>query len=193
MLDRYDPYFGQFSRSLSLRQMMDRLFDQAFVGPRGTMSQTGYGGGPAFDVYEEGDTYVVETQIPGLKPEDIDITLEQGVLTIKGETKNEQERKERNYIVREHHTGSFSRSVRLPYAVNADEAQATYEQGVLRLSLPKSEEAKPRQIQLAGAGQPAIESGEVQHAESAPAAEQQASQQVADDATKAAESGRHAA
>src|SRR5690349_21542372 len=129
MLDRYDPYFGPFSRSLGFRQMMDRLFDQAFVSPRGGMSQTGFGSGPAFNVYEEGDTYVVETQIPGLKPEDIDVTLEQGVLTIKGETKNEQERKERNYLVREHHTGSFSRSLRLPYAVNSDAVQATYEQG----------------------------------------------------------------
>ncbi len=192
MIDRFEPYFGPFSRSLSLRQMMDRLFDQAFVTPQGAMSQAGYGG-PALNVYEEGDNYVVETQLPGLKPEDIDITLEQGVLTIRGETKREQERKERNYLVREHHAGSFSRSLRLPYAVNADEVQATYEHGVLRLSLPKAEEAKPRRIQLSGGGQAAIASPEGQQAEATPAEEHPESTQPVHDAEKSTRSKRHAA
>ena len=191
MLDRYDPYFRPFPQAMGLRQMMDRLFDQAFVSPRGMTSQTGFGG-PAFNVYEEGDNYVVETQIPGLKPEDIDITLEQGVLTVKGETKNEQERKERNYIVREHQTGSFSRSLRLPYAVNADAVQATYEHGVLRLSLPKAEEAKPHRIQING-GVAAIESPEAPSSAVTPPVEQPAAEQPTQDAGQATSSERHAA
>src|SRR5581483_9072074 len=172
MLDRYDPYFRPFSQAMGLRQMMDRLFDQAFVTP-----QTGHAGfgGPALNAYEEGDNYVVETQVPGLKPEDIDVTLEQGVLTIRGETKTEQERKERNYLVREHRTGSFSRSLRLPYAVDADAVQATYEHGVLRLTMPKAAEAKPRRIQIGGAAQPAIASPDAQPAEATPPADAHAS------------------
>ena len=153
MLDRHDP----FARSLGLRQVMDRLLEDAVVMPRNGDSQ-GWGG-PALNVYEDGDELVVEAQLPGLKPEDLDINVEQGVLTISGQTAAEEERKERNYLIREHRTGRFSRSLRLPATFDPDACQASFEHGVLRLSLPKSEAAKPRRIQIGGGSQPAMTSG----------------------------------
>ncbi len=153
MLDRHDP----LGRTLGLRQVMDRLLEDAVLMPRGG-DGPGWGG-PALDAYEEGDTLVVEAQLPGLKPEDLDINVEQGVLTISGQTTAEEERKERNYLIREHRTGRFSRSLRLPATYNPDACQANFEHGVLRLSFPKSESAKPRRIQIGGGSQPAMTSG----------------------------------
>jgi HSP20 family protein len=154
MIDRHDP-----SRALGLRQVMDRLLEDAFVSPRGLTNQAGNVAGPALNIYEEGEHFVVETQLPGWKPEDINVTLEQGLLTIQGETQAEEERQGRNYLVREHRTGRFSRSLRLPETVDEDAVQATYEHGVLRLTLPKAERAKSRRIQIGGSSQPAITSG----------------------------------
>ena len=153
MLDRHDP----FGRTLGLRQVMDRLLEDAVVMPRNVDGQ-GWGG-PALNVYEDGDTLVVEAQLPGMKPEDLDINVEQGVLTISGQTTAEEERKERNYLIREHRTGRFSRSLRLPATYDPDACQATFDHGVLRLSFPKSESAKPRRIQIGGGSQPAMTSG----------------------------------
>ena len=153
MLDRHEP----FGRTLGLRQVMDRLLEDAVVMPRNGDGQ-GWGG-PALNVYEDGDTLVVEAQLPGLKPEDLDINVEQGVLTISGQTTAEEERKERNYLIREHRTGRFSRSLRLPATYNPDACQANFEHGVLRLAFPKSESAKPRRIQIGAGSQPAVTSG----------------------------------
>ena len=155
MLDRHDPFFG---RSMGLRQMMDRLLEDAVVMPRGGGDGQGWDG-PALNVYEDGDTLVVEAQLPGLKPEDLEINVEQGVLTISGQTTAEEERKERNYLIREHRTGRFSRSLRLPATYNPDACQANFEHGVLRLSFPKSESAKPRRIQIGMGNQSAVTSG----------------------------------
>ena len=161
MIDRYQP----FGPTMGLRQVMDRLLEDAVVMPRGGDGQ-GWGG-PALDVYEEGDRLAVEAQLPGLKPEDLDINVEQGMLTISGQTTHEEERKERNYLVREHRNGRFSRSMRLPATYDADACTASFEDGVLRLTFPKSEAAKPRRIQITGSGQrvngssqPALASGE---------------------------------
>ena len=151
MLDRHE----QFGRAMGLRQVMDRLLEDAFVMPRAGEGSQGWGG-PALNVYEEGDQLTVEAQLPGLKPEQLDINVEQGVLTISGQTATQEERKERNYLVREHRTGRFSRSMRLPATYNADGCAASFEHGILRLTFPKSEAAKPRRIQIAGGGQPAV-------------------------------------
>jgi HSP20 family protein len=153
MLDRHDA----FGRAMGLRQVMDRLLEDAFVVPRGGEGQ-GWNG-PALNVYEEGDQLTVEAQVPGMKPDDLDINVEQGVLTISGQTVSEEERKERNYFVREHRTGRFSRSLRLPATYDADGCTATFEDGVLRLAFPKSEAAKPRRIQIGAAGQRAVTGG----------------------------------
>jgi HSP20 family protein len=153
MLDRHDT----FGRAMGLRQVMDRLMEDAFVMPRGGDGQNW--GGPALNVYEEGDQLTVEAQLPGIKPDDLDINVEQGVLTISGQTTADEERKERNYFVREHRTGRFSRSLRLPTTYNTENCTARFEHGVLRLVFPKSEAAKPRRIQINGSAQPAVASG----------------------------------
>ncbi len=157
MIDRHDS----FGRAMGLRQVMDRLLEDAFVMPRG-----GDGGqswnGPALNVYEEGDQLTVEAQLPGIAPEALDINVEQGVLTISGQTASQEERKERNYFVREHRTGRFSRSMRLPATYNTDACTANFEHGVLKLTFPKSEAAKPRRIQVNAGGQPAVTSGKSQ-------------------------------
>jgi HSP20 family protein len=144
VLDRNDP----FSRPLSLRQMMDRLVEHAFVPGPGPASQMAGGDGPALDAYDEGDHLVVEVQLPGMKSEDIDVSIEQGVLTIQGEMKAEDERTDRNYLIREHRMGRFSRSVHLPETVDADAVQAAYEHGVLRLRLPKAARTKTHRIHI---------------------------------------------
>ena len=153
MIDRY-PSSGP---TMGLRQVMDRLLEDAFVLPRGGDGQ-GWGG-PALNVYEEGDQLTVEAQLPGLKPEDLDINVEQGVLTISGQTTAEEERKGRNYLMREHRTGRFSRSLRLPATYDADACTASFEHGVLRLEFPKSEAAKPHRIQVNAGSQSAMTSG----------------------------------
>ena len=153
MLDRHDA----FGRAMGLRQVMDRLLEDAVVMPRVGDGQSM--GGPALNVYEEGDQLTVEAQLPGLKSEDLDINVEQGVLTISGQTITEEERKERNYLVREHRTGRFSRSLRLPATYDSEGCTAHFEHGVLRLAFPKSEAAKPRRIQIGGS-QSAMTSGQ---------------------------------
>jgi HSP20 family protein len=154
MIDRYQA----FGPTMGLRQVMDRLLEDAFVLPRAGDGQ-GWGG-HAPNVYEEGDQLTVEAQLPGLKPEDLDINMEQGVLTISGQTIHEEERKERNYLVREHRSGRFSRSLRLPATYDADACTASFEHGVLKLVFPKSEAARPRRIPIGGASQPAMTSGQ---------------------------------
>jgi len=154
MLDRHDA----FGRAMGLRQVMDRLLEDAVVMPRGGDGQSM--GGPALNVYEEGDQLTVEAQLPGLKPEDLDINVEQGVLTISGQTTTDEERKERNYLVREHRTGRFSRSLRLPATYDSEGCTASFGLGVLKLAFPKSEAAKPRRIQIGGGSQSAMTSGQ---------------------------------
>ncbi len=154
MIDRY----GSMRQPMGLRQLMDRLMEDAFFMPREGGSQ-GWGG-PAMDVYEEGDNLVVEAHLPGLKAEDLEVQVEQGMLTISGRTEAEQERKERNYLVREQRMGRFTRSLQLPPSYNTENCESQYEHGVLRLVFPKAEEAKPRRIQIgtgaqrSGDGQP---------------------------------------
>ena len=151
MLERRDP----FSRMLSLRQTMDRLMEDAFVMPRDAL-MSGIGalaGGGQMDVYEEGNDFVVEAQLPGFKPEDIDISVERGTLTIRGESRAQDERKDRNYLIREQRSGSFQRTIQLPQTVNPDACQATFEHGILRLTFPKAEQAQPRRIPISVGGQ----------------------------------------
>ena len=157
MLERRDP----FNRMLSLRQMMDRLMEDAFVMPRDAL-MSGLGaitGGGQMDVYGEGNNFVVEAQLPGFKPEDIDIGVERGTLTIRGEMKAQEERKDRNYLVREQRSGAFQRTVQLPQTVNPDGCQATFEHGILRLTFPKAEQAQPRRILISVGGQGSAASG----------------------------------
>jgi HSP20 family protein len=147
-LDRWDP----FREAVSLRDAMNALFQDSFVRPSGPVSQ---GGGPAalpLDVSENENEFVVKASLPGIKPEDVQITVHGDTLTIQGESKFEEEKKGERWHLRERRSGSFQRSIVLTTPVNSDKAQAQFEHGVLTLTLPKSEQAKPRQIKIGSKG-----------------------------------------
>jgi HSP20 family protein len=143
-LVRWEP----FRDLISLREAMDRLFEDSFVQPRGGRLAPAGMETLAVDMYETDDAIVVKSAIPGIKPENIDVSITGDVLTIRGETKAEEEVKEENYIRRERRYGAFCRSLAIPQSVVADEAQAEFEDGLLTLTLPKAEEVKPKAIKV---------------------------------------------
>jgi HSP20 family protein len=119
---------------------------------RGNDRETGLLDGawsPAVDVFDSKDTLLIKADIPGLKKEDIDVTVQGEVLIIKGEKKQEREFTEKGVVRTERFCGNFNRVIRLPAEVQPDKVEATYKNGVLELLLPKSEKAKPKQIKLA--------------------------------------------
>ena len=140
-LTRWDPY----QEAMTLREAVNRLFEESFVP---TAPTTGRNGGfiPALDLSETPEAYFVDLAVPGMKAEDLNVTFENGVLTLSGEIKQEAETKERNFHRVERRYGRFSRSVTLPASVRADAIEAKLESGVLHLSIPKAEEVKPRKI-----------------------------------------------
>jgi HSP20 family protein len=151
-LNRWDP----FQDMLTLREAMNQLLEESFVRPAN--GRSGQGFVPALDLSETAEGYLVEAALPGLKPEDVDITVENNVLTIKGETRQEGEDTKRNFHRIERRFGSFQRSIALPTTVKADAIQASLENGILRLEIPKAEEVKPRKISVnVGAGRKTLE------------------------------------
>ncbi len=139
-LTRWEP----FRELMTLREAMDRLFDEAFTMP--LRLTDGAGLLPLIDMYQTDDAVVIKATIPGVKPEDLHITVQGDVLTIKGEVKAEEETKEATYHIRERRYGTFTRTVQLPVPVVADKAQAEFEHGILTLTLPKAEEVRPKTI-----------------------------------------------
>jgi HSP20 family protein len=140
-LSRWDP----FQDMLSLREAMNQLLEDSFVRTPGTL-YSGMDFAPALDLSETPDAFIVEAAVPGLKAEDLSITVENNILTINGEVHQEQETKERHYHRVERRYGKFQRALTLPTTVKADAIAARLEHGVLRLSIPKAEEVKPRRI-----------------------------------------------
>lgn len=146
-LSRWDP----FSEMMSLRQAMDQLLAESVVRPRAGAGLTATG---AFDldVMERDDAVVVKASLPGVKPEDVNITVQNNVLTIQGETREERETGEGRYHHRERRYGRFSRSIGLPIEVNPNACDASFEHGVLTITLAKAEAARPRRIAIRGPG-----------------------------------------
>ncbi len=138
-LIRWEP----MREMVTLREAMDRLFDDSFTRPFGL---TDGWRGPAIDMYQTDDEVVVKAALPGMKADDVQINVTGDLLTIKGEMKEKNETKEKNYHVREQHWGAFERSLALPTAVVSDKAKAEFEDGVLTITLPKAEEVKPKMI-----------------------------------------------
>jgi len=139
-LSSLDP-FEQLSQ---LRNEVSRLFDSPF----GTLTQGFNEWAPAVDLYEDKDNVIVKAELPGMKKEDIDVSLHDGTLTISGERKLEEEKTEGETYRSERFYGRFQRSVLLPTAVLPDKVNAAYKDGILTITLPKSEEAKPKQIEV---------------------------------------------
>ena len=140
---RWEPLSGL----TSLRQAMDRLFEDALVNPARLWPET-IGEEPALDVYQTDKDVVVKASLPGVKPEEVEVSITGDMLTIKGEHKEEEEEKKANYFRKELRYGTFQRSMALPCEVKSEKAEANFENGVLTITLPKVEEVKPKQIKV---------------------------------------------
>jgi HSP20 family protein len=130
-----------------LHREIDRLFEEpfGFLTPSTSFFE---GWTPAVDIYEDNDKYVLKAELPGMKKEDIDVSLDGSTLTVSGERKHEEEKKEGESYRSERFFGRFQRSVTLPAAIQANKIDATYKDGILTITLPKAEEAKRKQIQV---------------------------------------------
>ena len=146
-ITRFDP----LGEMVSLRSAMDRLFEDSFVSPLGWRTISGGDTiSPPVDVHETSDEIVVTAALPGMKADDVEITMTGQTLTLRGEFKADDEVSHDQYLYRERRLGSFSRTVQLPVRVEGDRADATFTDGVLTLRIPKAEEVKPRQIRING-------------------------------------------
>jgi HSP20 family protein len=143
VVTRWDP-FREFT---TLQDRMNRLFQDSFSPSRDeALSTSSFA--PAVDVYEDEHKITLKIEVPGIDEKDIDIRVENNVLTVTGERKFEKEEKEENYRRVERHYGSFTRSFTLPNTVDADNIAADYDRGVLKVQLAKKAEAKPKQIKV---------------------------------------------
>jgi HSP20 family protein len=133
---------------VTLRDAMDRMFEDSFLRPRAEWIAPLSVATLAIDVYETKDDVVVKAALPGIKPEELDVTITGNTLSISGESKEENEVKEKNFIRQERRYGSFSRTVTLPNGLKSDKADATFENGMLTLKIPKAEEIKPKVIKV---------------------------------------------
>lgn len=143
-ITRWDP----FTELATLRRTMDSVFDDIRPWRLLNGGSNGSEGYFPVDLYETGDSVVVQASLPGVKPEDIDISVTGGVLTLKGESRADHEEKTENFYRRERRHGTFVRQFTLPSDVDSAAAEAVYDSGVLKLTLPKSEAAKPKTIKV---------------------------------------------
>lgn len=137
-LTRWEP----MREIMTLREAMDRLFDDAFTRPISLNNWSM----PAIDMYQTDDKVVVKAALPGLSAEDVQISVTGDVLTLKGEFRQDEEVKDATYQLKERRYGSFERSLMLPTDVETDKAKAEFQNGVLTITLPKAEAVKPRTI-----------------------------------------------
>jgi len=130
---------------VTLREAMDRLFDDAFTRP---FSWSGLADVPAIDMYQTEDKVVVKASLPGLNADDVQVSVTDNTLSLRGEFKEEKEEKEKTYHLREQRYGSFERVIPLPTEVETEKASADFKNGVLTITLPKSETVKPKTISI---------------------------------------------
>ena len=145
---RWDPFQDLRSAQDEMAQMSPMLAHALGLQgqPQGSDRATAWA--PALDISERKDAYLVTVELPGLKSEDLDITMEDGLLTIKGERQFTSESSEQQFHRVERRYGAFRRSITLPAQVQADHIEATFDNGVLQIVVPKAEEAKPKRIQV---------------------------------------------
>ena len=147
-ITRYDPF-----RDLrNLQDEVNRLFSSSFTRSFGDEGFARGAWAPSVDIYENKDQIVLEAELPGMNREDFELTIENNVLTLRGERRFEKKEESDNYHRVERSYGGFSRSFTLPQTVSAENATAEYKNGVLRVTLAKREEVKARRIEIAGEG-----------------------------------------
>jgi HSP20 family protein len=152
MLTRWEPFGGLrrrgdvFSELSRMQEEMNRFFDDFFGEHQHGLAEGAWL--PAVDVSETDDEFVVRAELPGMSQEDIDINVQDNILTLKGEKKQEQKEDKENFYRLERSYGSFSRSFTLPAGVNPDDIKANFKDGVLEVTMPKTEAAKPKKIAI---------------------------------------------
>jgi HSP20 family protein len=142
MLTRFDP----FREMMQLRNTVDRLFETTLSDLGATTEPMAWG--MPLDVIEKDEAFIVKASVPGIDPENLEITFTDNVLTIKGMVEEDKEETSARYHMRERRYGSFTRSINLGSRVEGEKIDARYENGVLELTLPKAEEVKPKRIQI---------------------------------------------
>ncbi|MDW7712234.1 MAG: Hsp20/alpha crystallin family protein [Deferrisomatales bacterium] len=152
-LIKWEPRYGELEPVRSLRQEVDRLFEDFFRGwPRpwagSLLGQAEAAYAPSIDLRETDKELVLTAEVPGLRKEDVDVNIQEQSVTIRGERKEEKETKEQSYYYRESSFGSFQRVVPLPVPVAAEKAKAKLKDGVLTLTLPKAEPSKPKGVTI---------------------------------------------
>ena len=153
VLTRWDPY-----RELNtLQDRMNRLFNASFSNEGRDESLATSGFAPAVDVYEDEHNITLKIEVPGIDEKDIDVRVENNILSVHGERKIEKEEKEENYRRIERQYGSFTRTFTLPNTVDTESASANYDKGVLKVTLAKKAEAKPKQIKVNVGGEKTLE------------------------------------
>ena len=153
VITRWDP-FREFS---TLQDRMNRLFRESY-GPEGreeTLNNTSFA--PPVDVYEDEHSVNLKIEVPGVDEKDIDVRIENNVLTVHGERKFEKEEKQENFRRVERQYGSFTRTFTLPSTVDAEKVAASYDKGILKIALPKKAEAKPKQIKVSVGSEKTLE------------------------------------
>jgi HSP20 family protein len=146
---RWEPFNEIMNEMMSLREAMNRLLEDSFTRPGAWLLPSGSGAmGIPIDVIETNDEVIIKASVPGVRWEDLDVSVTGEMLTIKGKTKAEEKVEQGSYIRQERRYGRFERSIALPTTVMADKADARFEQGVLTLTLPKDEEVKSKTIKV---------------------------------------------
>ncbi len=146
-VSRWDP----FRDLMTIQGELNRLFGKTY-GDAETVERGRADWAPAMDVFETPDRYVVSVELPGIRPDDVEISVEESTLTIQGERKFTSETSEENYHRVERRYGSFLRSLTLPPTADAERIEASFDQGLLRIEVPKKEEAKPKKISVKATG-----------------------------------------
>lgn len=136
-LIKWTPFLSEFDD-------MDKMMESMLPAVRGNQ----FGFTPAVDMYEDKDNIIVETQLGGIDPEKVDVSIENNILTIKGESQKKSEVEDKNYYRKEIRSGAFYRQIPLPTKVDGDKASAINEDGILKISIPKAPEVKPKTIKI---------------------------------------------
>lgn len=141
-ITRWDP----FRDLMSIQNEMNRLFGRTYGGDVGETTRGAWT--PALDVFETQDKFVITMELPGVSPDDVDISVEDSTLVVRGERRFYSEQNEESFLRVERRFGEFTRSLTLPSTADAESIQASFDQGVLTIEVPKREEAKPRKVSI---------------------------------------------
>ena len=147
-LIRWRPESEMVPRISDLNREMNRLFDTFIRGDLVDEGTLGSAWSPAVDILEQDDSFVLEAELPGLKKDDVKISVQDNILTLRGEKKDEQKESKKGYLRIETNYGSFTRSFTLPTTINSSKIEAEFKDGILKIQIPKAEEAKSKMIEV---------------------------------------------